>query len=79
MLGMTQKISERVEVGMSDVPIWVKWKNRVYKIKKIGLHHTYREGRTLYHVFSVVTDNLFLRLVLNTESLKWRLEGIDDA
>ena len=79
MLGMTQKISERVEVGMSDAPIWVKWKNRVYKIKKIGLHHTYREGRTLYHVFSVVTDNLFLRLVLNTESLKWRLEGIDDA
>ena len=76
---MPQRISEHVEVGMSDTPKWVKWKNRVYKIKKIGLHHTYREGRILYHVFSVVTDTLFLRLVLNTDNLCWRLEEVDDA
>lgn len=76
---MTQKLSERVEVGMSNSPKWVRWKNRVYQIKKIGLHHTYRQGRTLYHVFSVVTDTLFLRLVLNTDNLLWKLEAVDDA
>lgn len=76
---MLLKTSEPVIVGMSNTPKWVKWKNRVYKIKKIGLHHTYREGRTLYHVFSVITDTLFLRLRLNTENLSWKLEEIDDV
>lgn len=76
---MLQKISETVLVGMSDSPKWVKWNNRVYKIKKVGLHHTYREGRTLYHIFSVATDSCFLRLKFNTESLLWKLEEIDDT
>ena len=73
------KISEPVMVGMTDTPKWVKWKSRVYKIEKIGMHHSYREGRTLYHVFSVITDTLFLRLKLNTENLSWVLEEISDG
>lgn len=76
---MVQRISEPVVVGMSTVPKWVKWKSRIYKIEKIGLHHTYREGRTLYHVFSVAASTLFLRLRLNTENLSWKLEEISDA
>lgn len=74
---MSQKISESVVVGMSETPKWVRWKNRVYMIEKIGLHHTYREGRVLYHIFSVVTSTLFMRLKLNSENLKWKLEEID--
>ncbi len=76
---MAQRISEHITVGMSDTPKWVKWKNRVYKIDKIGLHHTFREGKILYHVFSVTAKSLFLRLKLNTENLSWRLEEVDDA
>ena len=76
---MSQKSSEPVLVGMSDAPKWVKWRNKLYKVKKIGLHHKYREGRTLYHVFSVVTDSLFLRLRLNTENLTWCLDEFRDA
>ena len=76
---MAQRISEHVEVGMSGTPKWVKWKSRVYQIKKIGLHHTYREGRILYHVFSVTTETLFLRLVFNTDNLRWRLEAVEDT
>ncbi|HJY99009.1 MAG TPA: hypothetical protein VJ227_04865 [Patescibacteria group bacterium] len=76
---MLQKIAEKVEVGMSNVPRWIKWKNRVYKIERIGLHHTYREGRTLYHIFSVAAPTLFFRLRLNTESLSWKLEEISDG
>ncbi len=76
---MLLKPSESVEVGMSNAPKWVRWKARVYKIKKIGLHHTYRKGLTLYHVFSVVTDTLFMRLVLNTDNLLWKLEEVADT
>lgn len=73
------KIAETVIVGMTTSPKWVKWRNRVYKIEKVGLHHSYREGRTLFHVFSVATPALFMRLVLNSETLQWKLEEISDA
>lgn len=62
--------------------IWPKeviWNGRVYPIIKIGLHHTYRVGRTLYHVFSVASKTLFFRLILNTENLFWTLEEISDG
>lgn len=61
------------------IPKAVVWKNRLYPVTKLGLHHTYREGRTLFHVFSVATPTLFLRLVLNTENLHWKLENIADG
>ena len=60
-------------------PKWVIWDGRLYPIAKIGLHHTFRQGRTLYHVFSVASKTLFFRLVLNTENLHWRLEEISDG
>jgi hypothetical protein len=55
------------------------WNGRTYPIVRIGLHHTYRQGRTLYHVFSVAGKTLFFRLVLNSESLHWKLEEISDG
>lgn len=76
---MLLKLSEMVDVGMSKEPKWVKWKNKIYKIEKVGLHHTFREGRTLYHAFSVVTKTLFFRIVLDTDTLNWKLEEISDG
>lgn len=76
---MPVKINESVSVNLvSGNPKWVLWHGRNYKIDKIGLHHTYRQGRTLYHVFSATTGSLFFRLVLNTDNLSWRLEEIFD-
>lgn len=60
-------------------PSEIIWGDKTYKIKKIGMHHSARRGRTLYHFFSVVSDTLFFRLVLNTETLFWRLEQISDG
>ena len=60
-------------------PREVVWQGRIYQIIKVGLHHTYRTGRTLYHVFSVQTASLFLRLVFNTDNLHWTLEEISDG
>jgi hypothetical protein len=83
---MIQKIHEPVSVSTFFdhtrgivFPKVVIWKNRTYPVRKIGLHHSYRLGRTLYHVFSVVTPTVFLRLVLNTENLSWKLEEVSDG
>jgi len=60
-------------------PTEIIWEGRTYKIKKIGMHHTYRDGRTLKHVFSCIANNIFFRLVFNTENLHWQLEEIADG
>lgn len=81
---MIQPISEPVSVSFAYnheekrvSPRWISWNKRLYPVSKVGLHHTFRKGNTLYHVFSVVSKNsLFFRLVLNTENLHWELEHI---
>lgn len=72
-------VDEKVSVGLNEYPRWVKWKNKVHKVEKIGLHHTYREGKSLYHVFSLVTKTLFMRLIFDTETLNWRLTDVEDG
>jgi hypothetical protein len=73
-------INESVTVGSIDGnPKYIIWKGRNYTVTGIGLHHRFREGSTLYHVFSVTTDTLFLRLRLNTDNLLWKLEEIEDG
>ena len=83
---MIEKISAPVTVGVvydhktrKVLPSYVIWEGKAHKINKVGLHHTFRQGRTLFHVFSVATPTLFLRLVLNTDNLSWRLEEISDG
>ena len=76
---MTDIIDEQVRVGMSDFPKWVKWKNHIQTIEKIGLHYTFREGRVLYHIFSVATKTLSMKLRFDTETLNWRLMETSDG
>ena len=82
---MIEKINSSVSVNLAYdhlkhkvYPKWVVWNGRMYAVIKVGLHHTFRKGRTLYHVFSVVAGSLFFRLVLNTDDLHWKLEEIAD-
>jgi hypothetical protein len=73
-------INEKVTVGIvNDTPKYVIWKNSSHTITQIGLHHVYREGKTLYHIFSIVTGSLFMRLRFNTDTLFWTLEEIEDG
>ena len=83
---MTTKLSEPISVSFtfdsdrkSVKPRALVWKGRLYGVKKVGLHHKFRQGRTLYHVFSVASKTLFFRLILNTENLHWKLEEISDG
>jgi hypothetical protein len=73
-----QTIAEKVSViSQDDTPLSITWKNRDYKITKIGLHHDFYEGKILMHVFSVLSDTLFLKLKFNTKHLTWNLMEID--
>jgi len=60
-------------------PVKLKWQGKEYRITKLGMHHMVRQGRTLYHIFSVTDGHNFFRLSLNTENLHWTLEGIHDG
>jgi hypothetical protein len=82
---MIQKIQAPISVHLffdhrrrQVKPVKVMWDGRTYPITKIGLHHTYRQGRTLHHVFSAESPSLFFKLVLNTDTLHWTLEEIAD-
>lgn len=82
---MIEKIQEPVSVDLvfnsqtkKVYPYRLLWRGKVYQIKKIGLHHFFHQGKTLFHIFSVSSDNLFFRLSLNTENLHWTLEEIAD-
>lgn len=83
---MIQKISAPVSVQtVFDhrrrlvSPRQIYWDGRLFRIAQVGLHHTFREGRTLFHVFSVTAQGLSFRLRLDTESLFWTLEEISDG
>lgn len=83
---MIEKINSPVSVKLvcdsknkKIYPEMIIWNQKEYFIKKIGLRHSYRRGKVLYHVFSVSSETLFFRLVFNTENLYWRLEQIADG
>lgn len=72
-------MDEPTTVIFEKVPQKVLYAGRLYQIEKLGLHHTYRAGRTLYHVFSVASSDLFFRLVLDTDNLLWKLTEVSDG
>lgn len=83
---MIQRLSEPISVALTynssrrEVkPISLHWSGRVYPVEKVGLRHTYRDGITRHHIFSVVGGNLFFRLNLNTDNLQWTLEEVSDG
>lgn len=76
---MNQRIDEAVNVVLANnIPLSVHWRNRDYKITKLGLWHNMYEGKTLVHVFSVLSNNLFLKLKLDTKHLKWTLLEVSE-
>lgn len=74
-----ETIDESVSVNLlNNRPTAFLWHNRRYNITDIGLHHVFRNGRTLMHVFSVTDGTTCFRLEFNTEILQWRLCSVED-
>lgn len=83
---MLRKLNESVSVSLvyddktkKSLPRSIVWNNRIYRVTKLGLHHTYKKGNNLYHIFSVVASSLFFRLILDTTTLHWKLEEVQDS
>lgn len=83
---MIQYLDEPVSVSTffesetnTVLPKTIIWRKRSYPVTKLGLHHHYRHGTALYHIFSVVSHTYFFRLKLDTTSLRWILEEISDG
>ena len=75
---MTEIIDEKISVNLINrEPTGFFWRGRSYNLTKVGLHHTFREGRVLLHIFSVTDGNTFFKLQLNTETLQWKLVEIE--
>ncbi len=83
---MRQVIREDVSVHLvydrktqTVTPKHLRWQGQLHTISKVGLHHTYRRGRTLMHVFSVTDGTTFFRLELDTDNLHWTLMEVSDG
>ena len=83
---MIEKINEKVSVNLVYnatqgivLPSHLKWKNKVYRIQKVGLHYTLYQGNTLMHMFSVCDAHHYFLLSLDTKTLHWRLEEVADG
>jgi len=83
---MYEKINEQVDVitvykriGGTVAPYQIRWNGRVYKITKVGYHHKVKEGRFVYHYFSVSTSSIAFKLRLDTETLHWTLMEVSDG
>ena len=82
---MLQKINEPIAVitrffpENKVFPVKIYWRNQNYLINKLAYYHKFREGRTIQHIFHVTDGNLDFRLRLDSESLIWTLEEVDDG
>lgn len=55
-------------------PRVIKWGKRQYKILKVNLVHTIKEGAVRIYFFSVSDEANAWKLGFNTESLTWWVE-----
>ncbi len=60
------------------IPHRLRWRGRTIRLTKLGLYHPVRDGRCLYHIFSVSDGATDYRLRLDTETLHWCPEETSD-
>lgn len=83
---MIQKISAPISLVLvydhaarKLIPKKLKWEGKTHDIIHVDLHHIYKQGRTLLHVFSVSSNTMFFRIAMDTSNLQWTLEEISDG
>ena len=80
---MMESIGEKVSIVFvyqardgSLFPRKMQWKNREYRMTKLGYHHAAWQGKILMHYFHVTDGSTDFRLCLNTQTLHWVLEYV---
>jgi len=54
-------------------PVVLYWRDKSFKVLKIGEHHRVREGRVLIHIYSVFDGSTYFKLQLDSETQAWKL------
>jgi hypothetical protein len=83
---MREVLNEPVNVVLSIdsarhivIPQRIKWRGKVYSVKEVGFVHSYRDGRTKIHVFSINVGTIDMRLEINGDSFHSVLKEISDG
>jgi len=82
--GMSEIIQESVTIATAlthhtVVPSTMRWKQRTYTFLSCGMHYSRFEGDVLLHIFSMITDNACMQIILNTKTLRWTLKEIESV
>lgn len=76
---MLKKTNEQISVLVAFVknkvmPLSFEWGGRNYSIDKVNLAYSSRDGRKLWHYFSVSSGNSCFKLALDSEENNWVLQ-----
>ena len=83
---MNEVINEKISViliydRMTGIvmPKKIRWQGRDYIIQKLTYHHKIRVGRQMFHIFHVTDGVTDFRIKLDTDTLHWTLEEVEDG
>lgn len=57
-------------------PLYIRWREKLYKIEKVNLIHREGKGDDKVYYFSVSDNANFFRLAFYTGDMSWRLEEL---
>ena len=80
---MITDIAERIEVGAifrrgHARPVWFIWKGRRHSVKSVTYEWHEKRGETLFHFFQLASDAGNFEVSLDSKSLAWNLEKIEE-
>ena len=78
---MQEQLDEIIEAVVSFkrssiTPAFFKWRDKLYKINKVHLVHTSREGSQMLYHFSVSDNANYFQLTFNPYNLTWRITAL---
>lgn len=81
---MYEKINEIIDVVASFKKTTVEpkfffWRRKIYKVGKVHLIHTSRQGAQILYHFSVTDEINYFELIFNPLLLSWTLENLYTA
>lgn len=80
---MHEKLDEKIDVlvkfnaaNKKVVPLYIRWRDKLYKIVKVNMVHREGHGDDKIYYFSVSDNANFFKLAFYTRDLSWKLEEI---
>ena len=78
---MYETVNEPIEVvvrfGLKAIsPFLFRWRNKIYRVKKVNLTHLGKVGEEKWYYFSVSDDANYFKLAFNSATLKWYLDEL---